>query len=346
MNEYSNVNARRYRESTNAIHNTDQYPAYNQYQNMSSQGNLPPPNRVYAQPSYQSSRLANYGNQIMDGNPGNMESTTEYTNEAALSSERKNLRLPANPFVPTDRTSQRDLIVETHQVPGLGRGYNQRDQQLWEKKQRIANDLAQAYQDQMADKKRREYEEKMRRDAEERAIEDKVKRELQEMTRAHHAEKEISRHDLSRINRSFEELKDELELDNEGRRVRKKPNLVNKSGLQSSKRDGDSQDKGDSTYQSHLVNIRDTAVGPIAEQEDEYSKSHILNDSLLDQQKSNSPNRQSQFASRHNKTDSQPIAMELNISFKTVADERMYRLKKEISARTSSLQEQAAALKV
>lgn len=343
MNEYSDVNSRRMRD---ASYNADRYPSYNNIQNSSSQGNLHSPNRVYAQPGYQqSSRLATYGNHVMDNNPGSVDAYNDYstTNDVIESTERRNPRYVSNPFVSSER--QRDPISETHQVPGIGIGYNQRDQQQLQKKQQIANELAQAYQEQMAEKKRRAYEEKLRNDAEERAIEEKVKKELQELARIHQSEKDVSRHEFSRINKSFDQLKEELELDHQGRRVRKKQaNVVNKSGVLS-KKELDSQERGDSIHQSQVLGAREHPHhAPIIEEEEEYVKSRILNESILDRPVEKiGVTKPSPLTQRLPKPE---VQQELTLNFKSVAEERRYRLMKEVSTRTSLLQEQATALKV
>ena len=353
VDEYGDVNAKRNRDASNAIHNTDAYSTYNNYHNMNASAMSSP-----GRPNYQGSQLAKYGNQILDR--GNYEASTEYGSTIDSTDRRHMLNVSPTQGMPTDRVSQRRGDDLTHQVPGMGIGYNYRDQQLWQKKQRIADDLANTYKYQMAERKRREMEEKMRIHAEERAIEERVKRELKEMAMAYQAEKEANAHEQSRINKSFDKLKEELEIDNQGRRIRKKGPIINlKPSVVGSKRDLDSHEKAESALQSQHMSMRDQGNVPAADPEDNLGRSRILNESILDQQKtgekpSNDNNKlavvgdfkPSPFYHKQYRADYYPDGTEMPVSFKTAADERIYRMKKDLATRTSLLQEQSTQLKV
>lgn len=310
------------------------------------------PNRMNNQSNYKNSRLANYGNQVLDRGPGSYDASTDF-NSTNDTTDRRNIYVPQN--LGTDRK-------DTHQVPGMGVGYNHREQEFLLKKQRVQDDLARAYQEQMAEKKRREYEEKRKKEEEERAIEDKVKRELREMALAMQAEaQQMAKNDQSRVQKSFDKLNQEREIDNQGRGIRKKTTNVNKSSFHGSKKELDSHDKADSPMPSgHQSMIREYGDNQHGDREEHNAKSRILNESLLDQQKTTEKaalltenrlllapdSKHKDYYHQQYRAGYYPDGSEMPVSFKTASDERMYRLKKELATRTSMLHEQATTLKV
>lgn len=362
-NHFGDINARRNRDADNAIYNTDIYSSYNNYQAMNQN---PPTFRSNTQMSeYPKNHFATVGNRILDNTQdlnafeplNDLKRTMPGRQGVQHSIELQDLRQNMHQTglsnsLPTNLNNiSYDPSLATHQVPGIGIGYINRDQHFWQKKLVTSDDLANTLKQQMEEKKRREREEKLKREAEEREVEEKVKRELQQMSLEVQKEKERVEEN-SRVHKSFEVLNKEMEVDNEGRKMKRKYPAIKSiqfHGKEESFEKADSLNQSYLQHQSHYDHNQFSKAPILEVQQEEEEKSRVLNESVFDHQKaaiSKVEIKLSSFYHQQYNTPFYPEGTELPITIKTAADERHYRLKKDLATRTDALREQATLLKV
>lgn len=115
-----------------------------------------------------------------------------------------------------------DRFNQNYQVPGLGSVYAQRDQNFLEKKQRIANELAAAYQQQIEEKRRRTEEEIRRRYEEERLQEEKIRKEQAELQQMRDLELNRKKAEIQMIQQNYDAIRENFDREEQERRARMK----------------------------------------------------------------------------------------------------------------------------
>jgi len=115
-----------------------------------------------------------------------------------------------------------DRFNQNYQVPGLGSIYAQRDQHFLEKKQRIANELSTAYQQQIEEKKRRTQEEIRRRYEEERLQEEKIRKQQAELQQIRDIELNKKKAEIQTIQQNYDAIRESYDREEQERRARMK----------------------------------------------------------------------------------------------------------------------------
>lgn len=150
-----------------------------------------------------SNRFASVGNNIMDGS----QSSIYYSSGG-----------PED----TDRYRRTDRYLQNYQVPGIGTGYNYRDEKNIDKKTRMAEELAQAYQAQIMEKKQRDEEQKRRKIQEDQMQEERFRREQEEALQRFNNELSRKRDEIRAAQQTHDVIREVFNQEEQGRKTRNK----------------------------------------------------------------------------------------------------------------------------